>query len=198
MEVAKDDRPAYSKRVLWEQWKQDLKDGIDPIPNLKHLLSDEELHRILADNPNLLMHSSKLGEDPGYIDPTTGEIKDCTYSNINDPKAVIGRKAGLRKGDICYFFKTGENKTAHNKKRKYNNKDGGIIAIVEKGNKLDTYTDDPKLASIVKLKEDLISAFMPHIRLILNYPYGNETPEQNKADTAIEKKIRMEIFGLAK
>jgi DNA polymerase family B len=175
LEVEKDDRVPYSATVLWKQWGKDLEDGKDPIPNLQRLTSNDELQCILEREPELLMNSQKLEKDPGYIDQETGELKECEYSNpFGTPQVVLARELGLRKHDIVYFFKSGENK-------------GKIDDNL--GKPIGTYTANPKYADINKIKDDIANSFMDVLKVYLGYPIEPD-------DEEIEKKIKREVFGL--
>jgi hypothetical protein len=174
LEVEKDDRVPYSATVLWKQWGKDLEDGKDPIPNLQRLTSDGELRCILEREPNLLMNSQRLEKDPGYINEETGELYECEYSNpFGTPQVLVARELGLRKHDIVYFFKAGDNKGK----------------VDEDTNKpIGTYTANPKYADISKIKEDIANSFMDIIKVYKGYSI-----EPNKE---IEQKIKREVFGL--
>jgi DNA polymerase elongation subunit (family B) len=182
MEVEKDDRVEYSAEVLWKYWQQDLENGKDPLVNLKHLTETDYLRSILELYPDMLKYSQKLGEDPGYIDEKTGEVKECTYDKETDPKIPVAREQGLRKGDICYFFKTGENKR--------------ILKVDDKGNPLGTYTTNSKYASITKIKQDLAEAWMNPLKVYLGYRVVINKKDKTKEDKEVESKLRKEIFGL--
>jgi len=200
LETAKDDRVEYSAEVLWKYWKEDLEQSKDPLLNLKRLTSTNYLSSVLTLSPDMLKNSQELGSDPGYIDETTGEIKECEYVKPNIPHAVVAREQGLRKGEICYYIKTGENKR--------------ILKVDDQGKPLGTYTTNPKYASIKKIKEDIAEAWMNPLKVYLGYevlaPITNPktghkkkqkdmTPKELarvKADEEVERNIRMEIFGL--
>jgi hypothetical protein len=174
LEVEKDDRVPYSATVLWKQWGKDLEDGKDPIPNLQRLTSDVELQYILEREPELLMNSQKLEKDPGYIDQETGELRECEYSNpFGTPQVLVARDLGLRKHDIVYFFKSGDNK-------------GKIDDDL--GKPVGTYTANPKYADINKIKDDIANSFMDVLKVYLGYPV--------EPDEEIEKKIKREVFCL--
>ena len=185
MEVNKDDRPEYSNKILWEQWKADLNAGKNPIDNFKRLISKEELQNVLENDPDILRHSSKLGENPGYVDEETGEILECTYTNVNDPKAVIGRELSLSKGDIAYFFKAGKNKSTKKNQR-----------TDDSGKEIGTFTINPRYASIDKIREDLIEAFLPHIRIVLNRPILKGSKKKENENKLVDKQIKKEVFGI--
>jgi hypothetical protein len=206
LEIEKDNTVAYSGDVLWKQWKMDMENSLDPIVNLKGLTSEQELKTVLENNPELLQNSQELGENPGIIDQNTGEIKGCTYKKPDDPLPVVAREQGLELGDICYFYKTGENKR--------------IIKVEDEatGKPLGTYTTNPKYASITKIKEDIASAWMNPLKVYYGYKIPNQPKildtETNKtrkkkqkemtlteraimkADKEAEHKIMEEVFGL--
>jgi hypothetical protein len=182
MEVEKDDRVEYSAEVLWNYWQLDLENGKDPLINLKKLTSTDYLHSILELYPDLLKNSQVLKKDPGYIDPVTGELKDCEYKNPNLPQAVVAREQELRRGDICYYFKTGENKR--------------ILKVDDKGKPLQTYTTNPKYASITKIKKDIAEAWMNPLKVYLGHRVVTKAKDKTDEDREIESKIRKEIFGL--
>jgi hypothetical protein len=213
LEVAKDDRVEYSAHVLWEQWKKDLESGLDPLINLKRLTTEDEFRNILENSPDLLLNSQKLGENPGVIDPATGEIKGCTYADPNAPLAIIAREQGLSKDDICYFYKTGQTKSKRKGEMVYSKLD-------DEGKPLGTYTTNPKYASITKIKEDLASAWMDIVKLYLGYKIPPEfkiydeqqqkkklrnkiqkewTPQEREImikNKEVEEMILKEVFGL--
>ncbi len=174
LEIEKDDRIPYSSKVLFKQWQADLESGSDPIPNLQRLTSDAELRSILKTQPELLMNSALLREDPGYLN-ANGQIIDCTYANPNLPQAVIAREQGLRKGDVASFFKAGSN---NKRKPKLN----------EQGIPIGTYTINPKYANLNKIKDDLANAWMDVLKVYLGHKI--------EADKDVETKIKKEVFNI--
>lgn len=204
MEVEKDDRVEYSAHVLWKQWQIDLEQGKDPMENLMRLTSDQELKTVLENKPQLLLNSQKLGENPRVIDPITGELVGCTYKKPFDPLPTVAREQGLQEGDICYYYKTGENKK--------------ILKVDEQGKALGSYTTNPKYASISKIREGIASAWMKPLKVYLGYSVPPTLKELNektgkkkdkiqkhmtakelatiKEDKQVSRKIRKEVFGL--
>jgi DNA polymerase I len=97
-EGSKNDRPEFINNVFKQLVNDLIKDDNDPIPNLRHAMSD--LQQIPCKiNPNLLKISKVLGENPE------------DYKSQSCQAAKIGKALGARKGDVIQYFDSNIKKT---------------------------------------------------------------------------------------
>jgi DNA polymerase elongation subunit (family B) len=87
----KNDRPEYVNNAFKQLVSDIIKDGINPIPNLRRAMYDlEEVPSKI--NPDQLMISKVLGENPE------------DYKSQTCQTAKIGNALGVRKGDLIQYF----------------------------------------------------------------------------------------------
>ena len=94
----KSDRPEFVNNVFKQLVNDVVKDGIDPIPNLRRAMSDLEA-RPCKVNPDLLKISKVLGENPE------------DYKSQTCQASKIGKALGARKGDLIEYFDSDVKKT---------------------------------------------------------------------------------------
>jgi DNA polymerase elongation subunit (family B) len=94
----KNDRPEYVNHVFKQLVNDIVKDGIDPIPNLRRAMYDLEQVRCII-NPDLLKISKILGENPE------------DYKSQTCQAAKIGKALGAKKGDLIQYFDSDIKKT---------------------------------------------------------------------------------------
>ncbi|HJT47450.1 MAG TPA: DNA polymerase domain-containing protein [Nitrososphaeraceae archaeon] len=94
----KNDRPEFVNNVFRQLVNDIIKDGIDPIPNLRRSMSDLEQVPCKI-NPDLLKISKILGENPE------------DYKSQTCQAAKIGKAFGARKGDLIRYFDSDVKKT---------------------------------------------------------------------------------------
>ena len=94
----KNDRPEFINNVFKQLVNDIVKDGIDPILNLRRAMSD--LEQVTSKiNPDLLKISKVLGENPE------------DYKSQSSQAAKIGKALGARKGDLIQYFDSDVKKT---------------------------------------------------------------------------------------
>jgi hypothetical protein len=87
----KNDRPEFINNVFKQLVNDIVKDGIDPIPNLRRAMSDLEQVPCKID-PDLLKISKVLGENPEDY-----KLQSCQA-------AKIGKALDAKKGDLIQYF----------------------------------------------------------------------------------------------
>lgn len=94
----KNDRPEFVNNAFKQLVNDVVKDGVDPIVNLRRAMSglEEEPSKV---NPDLLKISKVLGENPE------------DYKSLSCQASRIGKALGARKGDLIQYFHSDIKKT---------------------------------------------------------------------------------------
>ena len=96
MEGKKSDRAEFIHKVFRQVVNDVVKSNANPIPNLRHAISDLDSRQV---NPELLKLSKVLGENPE------------DYKSQTCQPSIIGKALGLRKGDLIEYFDSDVKKT---------------------------------------------------------------------------------------